>query len=258
MKEAETILKADHVTKSYRDLQVLKGINLEIKKGEFIAIVGKSGCGKSTFLRLIAGLEQPTDGVIEQNGKAVGGMNPHARMMFQDGRLLPWKKVIHNIGLGLQGNWKSKAMDVLCNVGLGDKAAHYPSNLSGGQKQRVALARALVHQPELLLLDEPLGALDALTRMDMQSLIENVWKTNGLTAILVTHDVEEAVRLADRVILLQNGKVKMDKRIDLPRPRLRTQSAFIEYTEEILEQILNPRAENDHAPNLKVISNSSY
>ncbi|GER66798.1 aliphatic sulfonates import ATP-binding protein SsuB 1 [Weizmannia acidilactici] len=240
MKEEQFVLKAEHVGKAYGDLHVLKDINLQIAKGEFVAVVGKSGCGKSTLLRLIAGLEQPTEGTITQNGEKVAGTNGRARMMFQDGRLLPWKKVIDNIDLGLTGGFKDKAMEALRSVGLEDKAKHYPQFLSGGQKQRVALARALIHEPELLLLDEPLGALDALTRMEMQNLIEEVWIKNQFTAILVTHDVEEAVRLADRVILLADGEVKMDKAISLPRPRIRTQPAFAAYTEGILGEILNP------------------
>lgn len=235
----DNFLEINNVQKRYKDLFVLKGINISIQRGEFIAIVGKSGCGKSTLLRLIAGLEKVSDGTIIQDGAAVSGINKQARMMFQDGRLLPWKTVIDNIGLGLNGDWKPLAMQALENVGLEDRANKYPSKLSGGQKQRIALARALVCHPDLLLLDEPLGALDALTRMEMQSMIETVWQENQITSILVTHDVEEAVRLADRIILMENGRVKLNKKIDLERPRSRTNTAFNEYVDEILNEILS-------------------
>lgn len=235
-------LKIDGLKKSYQDHTILKDINLTFHKGEFIVIIGKSGCGKSTLLRLIAGLEQPTGGTILQKETPLTGINVSARMMFQNGRFLPWKKVLNNIGIGLRGDWKPKAKEALAAVGLFGYENKYPLTLSGGQKQRIALARALIHQPDLLLLDEPLGALDALTRMEMQNLIENVWKKHGLTCVFVTHDVEEAVRLADRVILIDNGKVKKDLRISLARPRVRTSPEFNRYAETLLNQILNPNA----------------
>ncbi|WP_462409572.1 ABC transporter ATP-binding protein [Neobacillus sp. Marseille-QA0830] len=227
------------VKKSYNQLQVLKGINLSFRQGEFISIVGKSGCGKSTLLRIIAGLEKVSGGHVLMNGNQIQGLNKEARMMFQDGRLLPWKRILQNIGMGLTGDWKDKAMERLRSVGLEDRAQQFPSSLSGGQKQRVALARALVHEPQLLLLDEPLGALDALTRMEMQQLIESIWQKNQFTTILVTHDVEEAVLLSDRIIVLKDGKVALDQIIDMPRPRHRSHPSFNRYSEEILAQILN-------------------
>lgn len=233
------VLEVKDVRKRYQELAIIKGMNLTIHEGEFVAIIGKSGCGKSTLLRLIAGLEEQSEGAIIQNQKLLKGINGSARMMFQNGRFLPWKKVLDNIGIGLHGNWKPRAVDALDAVGLSGFADNYPITLSGGQKQRIALARALVHQPDLLLLDEPLGALDALTRLEMQSLIESVWKKHGLTCILVTHDVEEAVRLADRVILLEDGTVKDDIAIKLPRPRSQSSAAYHRYTEQLLNKILN-------------------
>lgn len=227
------------VRKSYADRIVLNGINLNIKRGEFIAIVGKSGCGKSTLLRLLAGLEQQSAGNIEMNGRVVHGLNKEARIMFQDGRLLPWKRVIDNICIGLPKSKQGKAEEALKNVGLHDRMNDWPQKLSGGQKQRVALARALVHDPDLLLLDEPLGALDALTRIEMQDLIESIWVQRRFTSILVTHDVEEAVAIADRVILIEDGVVSLNKVIALPRPRQRTQPIFSIYVEEILDRIMN-------------------
>src|SRR5699024_212064 len=214
--EHHVLLK--NIKKCYGKRTVLNEITLDIRKGEFIAVVGKSGCGKSTFLRLIAGLESFDGGMIQIDHQSLVGLNHKARMMFQDGRLLPWKRVIDNVCLGLSTGDRSKAMDVLENVGLKDRRNDWPSQLSGGQQQRVALARALVHDPSLLLLDEPLGALDALTRMEMHNIIERLWLDSGLTTILVTHDVEEAVTLADRVILIENGTICFDQAIDLPRP----------------------------------------
>src|SRR5690606_14268082 len=136
--------------------------------------------------------------------------------------LLPWKKVIDNVGLGLTGNWRERALEALAAVGLSDKADQWPATLSGGQKQRVALARALIHQPHLLLLDEPLGALDALTRIEMQQLIEKLWRQHGFTVLLVTHDVAEAVAVADRVILIEQGRIGLDLTVDVARPARRT------------------------------------
>lgn len=234
----------ENVKKSYDNRVVLDGLNLDIQTGEFIAIVGKSGCGKSTLLRLMAGLENLNGGTIKIHGNPLKGLNKDARIMFQDGRLLPWKKVLDNIGVGLTGDWKPRAMEALKNVGLEDRVNDWPSKLSGGQKQRVALARALVHQPQLLLLDEPLGALDALTRIEMQDLIEEIWKEKKITSVLVTHDVEEAVAIADRVILIDNGQIVLNKTINLPRRRQRTQSIFSIYVEEILEKIMGPNSEN--------------
>ncbi|PLS14819.1 aliphatic sulfonate ABC transporter ATP-binding protein [Bacillus sp. M6-12] len=226
------------IQKSYNNRPVLNGINLSIKFGEFVAVVGKSGCGKSTLLRLVAGLEKYDGGTITVAGAGLNRLNRQARIMFQDGRLLPWKRVIDNVGLGLHGDWKDEAFQALRNVGLEERGQDWPGKLSGGQKQRVALARALVHKPDILLLDEPLGALDALTRIEMQDLIETIWKEKKFTSILVTHDVEEAVAIADRVILIEDGKIVLNKQINLPRPRQRSNSVFANHVEEILDRIM--------------------
>lgn len=241
-----------HVNKQYGNKSVLKDINLEISHGDFVAVVGRSGGGKSTLLRLISGLEQPTSGEIFINGRRLLGTNKESRMMFQDGRLLPWKKVIKNVGLGIKGDWKKVALETLGEVGLADRANEYPSVLSGGQKQRVALARALVANPRILLLDEPLGALDALTRLEMQSFVEKIWMKKQLTSILVTHDVEEAVTLANRVILIEEGRIAMDVDIDLPRPRRRNHPQFAVYSEKILTRVLNQKKPEEESYTLTV------
>jgi sulfonate transport system ATP-binding protein len=207
--------------KSFGGRAVLRGLSLAIEEGEFVAIVGRSGCGKSTLLRLLAGLDQPSDGETIVGGESVSGRVGEARLMFQDARLLPWRRVLDNVGIGLADDWRTKSYDALNSVGLDDRAGDWPAILSGGQRQRVALARALVSRPKLLLLDEPFGALDALTRLDMQSLVEAVWLEHKFTAVLVTHDVAEAVALADRVILLDDGIVALDLPVTLDRPRRR-------------------------------------
>ncbi|WP_079508971.1 ATP-binding cassette domain-containing protein [Mesobacillus jeotgali] len=237
-------IQLNNLKKSFDNTVVLDGINLKVSQGEFIAIVGKSGCGKSTLLRLIAGLEDYSEGTILIKDKDLAGLNTQARIMFQDGRLLPWKRVLENVGLGLKGDWRQNAIAALKDVGLDGRMKDWPSKLSGGQKQRVALARALVHKPEILLLDEPLGALDALTRLEMQELIESLWEKEKITTILVTHDVEEAVALADRVILIENGKIVLSKNINLPRPRQRTQQVFANYVDEILSRIIDPNEQS--------------
>ena len=232
-------LKIIGLSKSFGSIDVLQKLDLEIARGEFVAIVGRSGCGKSTLLRLLAGLDAPSDGRILLDNQPLRGLNPNARVMFQDSRLLPWRRVLDNVALGLTRQGHAKGTWALEQVGLADRSAAWITQLSGGQRQRVALARALVSQPRLLLLDEPLGALDALTRLEMQQLIQTLWQEQQFTAILVTHDVEEAVYLADRVILLKDGNVDLDLQISLSRPRNPGSAEFAELKTRILERILN-------------------
>ncbi|AXI39347.1 MAG: aliphatic sulfonate ABC transporter ATP-binding protein [Bacillaceae bacterium] len=233
-----THLQINGVEKHFGNQQVLRGIDLEVQPGEFVAIIGRSGCGKSTLLRLIAGLDEPTAGEIKANSELMKGLNPEVRIMFQDARLLPWKRVIQNVAIGMKKEDLPKAELALKQVGLIDRAKEWPHVLSGGQKQRVALARALASKPRLLLLDEPLGALDALTRIEMQRLIERLWKEQGFTALLITHDVEEAVAMADRVVLIEDGKIAMDTPIKFPRPRQRGNAAFAALVEKILRRVM--------------------
>jgi len=224
------------LSKSYTSRAVLKNIDLQLEAGEFVAIVGRSGCGKSTLLRSIAGLESIDEGKLTV-GAGIGA--PDIRIMFQEPRLLPWKTVLDNVALGLP-RCVGAAAASLWTVGLAERADDWPAALSGGQKQRVALARALVHEPQLLLLDEPLGALDALTRIEMQQLIESLWLARGFTAVLVTHDVAEAVALADRVLLIEEGQITLDVQVDLPRPRQRGTAAFAALEQAILSRVLQP------------------
>jgi sulfonate transport system ATP-binding protein len=220
---------------------VLENFHVEISAGEFVAIVGRSGCGKSTLLRSVVGLETPQSGTITLGKVAAHNGRPDVRVMFQDSRLLPWRRVLPNIMLGLDPALIPQAGKVLAQVGLAERANDWPAALSGGQRQRVALARALVHDPNLLLLDEPLGSLDALTRIEMQQLIEDVWRNRGFTAMLVTHDVAEAVSLADRVILIEAGRVALDELVNIPRPRNRGSARFAALEERILSHVLQRR-----------------
>jgi sulfonate transport system ATP-binding protein len=238
----------DSLSKTYHGRDVLKWVDLDIRAGEFVAVVGRSGCGKSTLLRLIAGLERADEGGIEFDRQAARPeIRPEIRIMFQDSRLLPWKRVHDNVALGLRGA-SDAAAHALAKVGLNDRGHDWPAVLSGGQRQRVALARALVHEPQLLLLDEPLGALDALTRIEMQQLIESLWLARGFTAMLVTHDVQEAIALADRVVLIEDGRIVLDEAVDLPRPRARGSIAFARLEEKILARLLKHPASAADAP----------
>ncbi|EKQ58119.1 MULTISPECIES: ATP-binding cassette domain-containing protein [unclassified Clostridium] len=230
-------IKIEQLNKYFGKVKVLESLNLSIKSGEFVAIVGKSGCGKSTLLRIISGLDKPSDGVIKLDEKSSIKQNNDVRYLFQEARLLPWKNILDNVLIGSQNN-KELAENALRAVGLQDKAKEWPYALSGGQKQRVALARALTSNPKLILLDEPLGALDALTRIEMQQLIEKIWLDKKFTVILVTHDVSEAVTLADRVVLIEKGKIEMNIDITLGRPRIKD-SDFAHFEKRILNKVLN-------------------
>ena len=221
---------------------VLENFDIEISAGEFVAIVGRSGCGKSTLLRSVVGLETPQAGTITVGRLAASNGKPDVRVMFQDSRLLPWRRILPNVMLGLDPALIPQARKVLAQVGLAERADNWPATLSGGQRQRVALARALVHDPNLLLLDEPLGSLDALTRIEMQQLIEDLWRSRGFTAMLVTHDVAEAVSMADRVILIEGGRVALDELVNIPRPRTRGSARFAALEERILGRVLKHRS----------------
>lgn len=223
-----------HVNKTYSrageaPLPVLKDISLDIKPGEFISIVGSSGCGKSTLLRLLAGLEQSFEGNIKIDDQPIQGTSLERGIVFQDHRLFPWLTVRDNVRIALQNSKLSRSEqdktidEHLELVGLTAFQKSYPSQLSGGMSQRVAIARSLVNRPNILLLDEPFSALDALTRANLQQELQRIWQTEKITMIIVTHDVEEAVFLGDRVVVMQPnpGRIKRIVPVDLPHPRQR-------------------------------------
>jgi len=236
------------VNKRYGAREVLRDTELHIEPGQFIAIVGRSGCGKSTLLRLVAGLEPASGGSLSVDGRRIDGLHDDTRIMFQEARLLPWRRVLDNVTLGLPPEARGRGTEVLAQVGLADRGGEWPARLSGGQRQRVALARALVHHPRLLLLDEPLGALDALTRIEMHRLIEDLWQRHRFTALLVTHDVQEAVALADRVILIEDGRIALDESIALARPRSQGDPAFAAIEKRILDRVLQKPGQVDAEP----------
>jgi sulfonate transport system ATP-binding protein len=220
------------VRRRFGDRLVLDGIELDIRKGEFVALLGRSGSGKSTFLRALAGLDEGAEGRIQV---------PEARsVVFQDPRLLPWLSVLDNVVLGLPGrDSRARGLHALVEVGLADHAHDWPKTLSGGEAQRAALARALVREPGLLLLDEPFGALDALTRIRMHRLVAELCARHHPAVLLVTHDVDEAIVLADRVLVLTDGVISLDRSIDatFPRPRSRSDARFAALRSQLLAEL---------------------
>ncbi|PDT49125.1 MULTISPECIES: ABC transporter ATP-binding protein [Sinorhizobium] len=235
-----------HLSKSFtlngRTLPVLKDVNLHIRSGESLAIVGASGSGKTTLLRVLAGLDEADDGEVLIDGKAVKGVGAERAVIFQEPRLLPWLTVIDNVAFGLETRGvpreeaRARARRYVMLVGLQQFENAYPRQLSGGMAQRVGMARALIVQPEILLLDEPLGALDAMTKISMQQELARIWRDEDVTTILVTHDLEEAIYLADRILILpreKGGEPRLIE-IDLPRPRDRSAREFVKQREELL------------------------
>lgn len=226
--EEKMAVVIDHLYKAYEEKNgemqyVLNDLNLRMEKGEFICVLGKSGCGKSTLLNCLAGYLKPDKGSIEVDGNPISGPGPERGVVFQQHALFPWRTVLKNVQFGLEINGAKKAretaMKYIDMVGLNGYENKFPSGLSGGMAQRVGIARALANDPEVLLMDEPLGALDALTRDSMRREIERIWKLTEKTILFITHSVPEAVFLADRVIILNKGKVQLDQKVDLPRSR---------------------------------------
>jgi sulfonate transport system ATP-binding protein len=226
------MLSIAHLGKNYAALRALDNITLDVAHGEIVAVVGGSGCGKSTLLRLVCGLDNPTQGQVALDGDIIAAPHEKIGIVFQEPRLLPWLTVAGNVGFGLADRPKGESAERVARqlerVGLSDKATAWPRELSGGQAQRVAIARALIMRPEVLLLDEPFSALDAFTRVDLQDHLLNLWNESKPTLIMVTHDVEEAIALADRIIVMRPhpGRVADEIEIDLPRPRDRQSAAF--------------------------------
>ena len=225
-------------------LNVLRDLRLDLQGGEALAIVGPSGCGKTTLLRVIAGLEKPDKGEVLIDGHPVQGVGKERAIIFQEPRLLPWLSVLGNVSFGLQvrgtprDRAEARARHYIRLVGLADFENAYPRQLSGGMAQRVGIARALTVQPEILLLDEPLGALDAMTKLTMQEELSRIWREEKVTMILVTHDLEEAIYLADRVLVLPKEKGKAPRLIDvdLPRPRDRSDRSFVEMRRRLMAE----------------------
>lgn len=226
-------------------LNVLRNLDLDVGNGESLAIVGPSGCGKTTLLRILAGLEQPDAGAVLIDGIPVHGVGTERAIIFQEPRLLPWLSVLGNVAFGLEVRGtprfdaETRARHYIRLVGLSDFEAAFPRQLSGGMAQRVGIARALTVQPEILLLDEPLGALDAMTKLTMQEELSRIWREEQVTMILVTHDLEEAIYLADRVLVLPKEKGAIARLIDvnLPRPRDRNESEFVSMRRKLMAEL---------------------
>lgn len=244
MTPAAPYLRLENVTKSFGSFQALEGVSLEIFGGEFVCFLGPSGCGKTTLLRLLAGLEQADSGQVLIDGRPIRGVGTERAVIYQEPRLLPWLTVLENVAFGLEvrgigrGAAQDRARHHIRLVGLADFEGAYPRQLSGGMAQRVGIARALTVQPEILLLDEPLGALDAMTKLTMQEELTRIWAEEGVTMILVTHDLEEAIFLADRVLVLSRdqgvGPRLID--VDLPRPRDRSQPDFVAMRRQLMAE----------------------
>ncbi|MFE9744470.1 ABC transporter ATP-binding protein [Saccharothrix saharensis] len=216
------------LVKDFGSRRVLDGLDLDVADGEFVALLGRSGCGKSTLLRILAGLDPDVEGTFT--------VPERVSVAFQQPRLLPWRRVWRNITLGLRGvDGREVAEKALAEVRLADHADAWPLTLSGGEAQRVSLARALVREPELLLLDEPFGALDALTRLAMHHLVEQLWREHRPAVLFVTHDVDEALLLADRVVVLDEGRIVAEHHVDLPRPRRR--ASFADLRSHVLSNL---------------------
>jgi NitT/TauT family transport system ATP-binding protein/sulfonate transport system ATP-binding protein len=241
-------LQVRHVSHEFdldgASLPVLSNVSLSVAAGEFVALLGPSGCGKSTLLRLVAGLEAPTSGSILADGEAITRPDPSRILVFQDPTLFPWATVEANVATGLEargviGSQRARIRDALALTDLSAFAKAYPHQLSGGMAQRAALARALVNDPALLLLDEPLGKLDSLTRLTLQDELVKLWRRRGFTALLVTHDVEEALLLAGRIIVFSErpARIKAEFTVDKTYPRHRDDPEIVALRREILETL---------------------
>jgi sulfonate transport system ATP-binding protein len=224
------VARVSGLTRRFGSRSVLESLDLTISPGEIVALIGRSGSGKSTLLRVMAGLDDRVEGEVEIDG-TIG-------VAFQESRLVPWRNVLDNVSLGLRGRDPvTAARTALAEVGLESHAAEWPLTLSGGEAQRVSLARALVREPSLLLLDEPFGALDALTRITMHRLMLELWEEHRPAILLVTHDVDEALALADRVLVLTGGRIGHQTTIELPRPRERDHQELISLRNRLLSEL---------------------
>ena len=244
---SDVILEIKGINRIYKDedntVEALSDINLSVKRGEFISVIGSSGCGKTTLLRLIAGLDKPQSGKLLQNGEEIISPDPSRGYVFQQGGLFQWLTVEQNIAAGLKARRvykenEHKVAEYIDLIGLNGFEKSYPHQISGGMAQRVAIARALINDPELLLLDEPMGALDSFTRADIQDKLLELKRGNNATMILVTHDVDEAIYLSDRIVIMtpRPGKISEIMEIELPHPRHRGGVEFLSIRKNILEK----------------------
>lgn len=238
------MLQIENVTKQFdNEFTAVESINLQVNTGKIISIVGTSGCGKSTLLRIIAGLDYPTSGSVRIHNQLIEAPHPEVGIIFQEPRLMPWLSVWKNVQFGLANVSKAEkekiTEETLGKVGLTEFSQLLPRELSGGMAQRVAIARALVTKPSILLLDEPFSALDAFTRMKLQEHLLKIWEYDRPTMILVTHDIEEALVLSDRIIVMRGspGRIHQDFTLDLPRPRQRTELNFQHWKERVLSEL---------------------
>ncbi|SEA24099.1 NitT/TauT family transport system ATP-binding protein [Haloplanus vescus] len=242
-------VRVDDISKHFEGetgpVRALDGVSFDVADGEFVCLVGPSGCGKTTLFRIIAGLESATSGAVYLDGERVEGPGPDLGLVFQEYHLFPWRTVADNVGFGLErqdvpaSEREQRVDDLIEMVGLSGFGDTYPRDLSGGMKQRVALARALAVDPGLLLMDEPFGAVDAQTKKMLQSELLDIWSETGKTILFVTHDVEEAVKLADRVVVMGKnpGHIHEIVDVDIERPRSRSDDAFGTYYQRILDLI---------------------
>jgi NitT/TauT family transport system ATP-binding protein len=241
----------------------LKDINFKTHKREFVCVIGPSGCGKSTLIRILAGLEEPSSGEVLLDGKAINGPGPDRGMVFQSYTLFPWLTVKKNVMFGMEvsgrgGLAEQDALQWIDLVGLSKFANSYPHELSGGMKQRAAIARALANQPRILLMDEPFGALDAQTRSKMQSYLLEIWRNIDITILFITHDLDEAIYLADRILVLKAHPGEVQELIEVPVPQPRSQNQFISpeflATKQRLEELIHPaRGDEDGDDRLNMV-----
>ncbi|MBC8009373.1 MAG: ABC transporter ATP-binding protein [Burkholderiales bacterium] len=262
LKQRRVVLELEHLTRSFPGergaVTALRDINFKVHRREFVCVIGPSGCGKSTLIRLLAGLDQPTSGRILLDGAPVSAPGPERGMVFQGYTLFPWATLVRNVmfGLEMQGQGKPQAereaRQWLSLVGLDKFADHYPSQISGGMKQRVAIARALAAQPRILLMDEPFGALDAQTRAQMQSHLLEIWRNVDVTILFITHDLDEAIFLADRILVLKAhpGEIAEVIEVPVPRPRYPAQVESPEFqaTRRRVDELIHPPSADGHKP----------
>jgi len=267
LKQRPVTLEVKGLNKQFKGLAgpvtALKDINLKIHKREFVCVIGPSGCGKSTLIRILAGLEQPSSGQVLLNGEEVTKPGPERGMVFQGYTLFPWLTVKKNIMFGLiesgydKGTAESEAREWISLIGLEKFENSYPHQLSGGMKQRVAIARALANRPKVLLMDEPFGALDAQTRAKMQAYLLEIWKNIDITVFFITHDLDEAVYLADRILVLKANPGEVQEIVEVPVPQPRSPDQFLSpeflATKQHIEELIHPPHEDDDGDHLNLV-----